>query len=117
MENFELPKNILIVDLEEIKQYWDDLTTAIGKFVEENESLDMYNKLEYDVLYRSLGDFYKLVVNTSNLNLNSVPVQDKLVYAEKKDFAERIKDPIRDLLVEMGELGHVDEESPFYENL
>ena len=117
MENSKPPENILAANLEEIEEYYLDLTGVAIKFIDENKHLDKYNRLEYNVFYRNLGNFYKLMVNTSHLDLHSIPIQERLLYAEKKEFAKKIKDDFRSLLVEMSELGHVDEESPFYQNL
>ena len=109
--NFE----ILTANLGDAKQDYNHLLDLTGKFKNENSKIDKYNKLEYDVLYRSLGNFYKLVVNTSHLDLDEISLKYKLLYAERKNFSLEIKDSLRESLVDLEKLQHFDEVSPFYD--
>lgn len=51
------------------------------------------NIIKYNSLYKNLGNFYKMVVNISNLDLNFIPTQQKLYYAEKKNIQHKLKIP------------------------
>ena len=116
MEDSEPPDSgILTVSLEEIEEDYNDFLNLSSQFIKENSKVDIYNKLEYDVLYRYLGSFYKLVVNTSYLDLSEFSPIERVSLYTKRKFAGNIKTPLSQLLIELEELQHPEEESPFYE--
>jgi len=117
MKDSELPDycGILEADIDDLRGNYNQLFDLGLGFLAENCRLDGNNKLEYDVLYRNLGNFYRLVVNTSRIDLSQIAFQKRLVYAEKKNFAEEVKDNLREMLVDLEDLQHPEEESPIYE--
>ena len=117
MKDSELPDycGILEADIDDLRGDYNQLFHLGLSFLAENCIIDENNKLKHDVLYRNLGNFYRLVVNTSRIDLGIIAFQERLAYAEKKHFAEEVKDYLREMLVDLEDLRHPEEESPFYE--
>lgn len=116
MEDSEPPDSrILTANLEEIQKGCELFLNLTEDFIEKNPKINKYNKTRYDALYKNLGEFYKMLINTSNLDLYSIHIQQRLYCAEKKEFALQAKNSLRNVLVGLDDLSHPDEESPFYE--
>lgn len=107
--------SILEASLEEIKRNHVSLVNSVNKFTEKSSKTNKYNKLKYDVLYKNLGDFYKLIISLSYLDVHDFPIEERVAMATKKDFANDIKIGFSDLLIKLEELQHLEERSPFYE--
>ncbi len=106
---------ILIADLEDIKKNYNYLFGNAIKFIHENpHGIDKHNRLEYDVLYKNLWNFYEMVINTSYLDLSKFSINERLYLVGKKEFANKTKISLSAILMELDELKYLDEKNPFY---
>ena len=119
MKDSELPDycGILEAGIDDLKEDYKYLFDSAISFVGVGTRINKDSKIQFDVCYRNLGNFYRIVVNTSHMDLSHIAFQERLIYTEKRNFALDIKDSLAELLVDLEDLQHPEEESPFYEHL